>query len=777
MKIRRKIFIPMVALSIVSCAAVLLSSIMLYNRELNIAMHEKVDVSVNVLENEIARLNANAEEEFISQFFAYNIKDLTGCEVTILLNDKIVSTTVKNIYDEYPIGSTTENYLNYYSRNFITKYITLSGADGELVGMIFVGYDTTDDISKMILFIVSGILITLTVLAVCLIIARFVSVTIEKQMEAMMNKIREADEYVQLLLDATPLSCVLFDKNKKSVKCNAETLKLFEVESIDEFTEKFANMAPEFQPSGERSSEGIHTRLTQAFNERYSRFEWVHKLQSGELLPCEITLVRVRHNDEYLVASFVRDLRKYKAHLAALHEARNAAETANHSKSVFLANMSHEIRTPMNSIIGFSELAQDTDISEKTRRYFASIKESAEWLLDIINDILDISKIESGKIVLEKIPFRLTDIFSNCHAAITPKATEKGISLYCYAEHLEKKLIGDPVRLRQVLVNLLINAVKFTNNGTVKLFASIKEQSEDSVTIAFEVKDSGIGMNSDQIKKIFSPFIQADESVTRRFGGTGLGIPIASNIIQLMGGTLSVESMVGTGTSFNFELTFTSIEDSTAATAKKITFDKLDKPNFSGEVLVCEDNFLNQQVINDHLLRVGLQAVIAENGMEGVMLAYKRHKAGEKPFDLIFMDIHMPVMDGLDAAATIIKRGIETPIIALTANIMPADLKLYKANGMCDTIGKPFTSQELWNCLLKYLPLKTDGEIVDAKKILEIYNRLEPMLLEKDTESLMLLSELRKIKGTGELITQIRDFNFSQAIKTLQELKNNTDSI
>ncbi|MCL2761877.1 MAG: ATP-binding protein [Treponema sp.] len=520
----------------------------------------------------------------------------------------------------------------------------------------------------------------------------------------------ETDEYTHLLFDAMPMSCTLWDKNLKIINCNKAALNLFGVKDKEEFNERFADLSPEFQPNGENSIELAFTTIRETFEHKYFCVEWMHQLLNGEPLPCEVTLVRLKHKGEYLVAGYTRDLRKHKAYLDEINKAhenlrlaRDAAEAANQAKSIFMANMSHEIRTPMNSIIGFSELAQDDDISPKTKKYLSNISESAEWLLQIINDILDISKIEAGKMELERIPFDLHDIFAHCQLEIMPKTMEKGIILYCYAEpSIGKKMLGDPLRLRQTLLNLLSNAVKFTNIGAVKLLASVKKTDSGSVTIHFEVKDSGIGMSPDQIEKIFEPFIQADDSITRRYGGTGLGLTITRNIISMMGGTLQVESAFGVGSKFSFELTFDIIDDDSDIPSPKTSFKDMEQPRFKGEVLVCDDNSMNQQVICEHLEKVGLQTVIAENGKVGVDIVAGRMQNGEKPFDLIFMDIHMPVMDGLEAASKITELGLKTPIVAVTANIMANDLELYRVSGIADFIGKPFTSQELWKCLVTY---------------------------------------------------------------------------
>jgi len=390
-----------------------------------------------------------------------------------------------------------------------------------------------------------------------------------------------------------------------------------------------------------------------------------------------------------------------------IKKAADKADAANRSKSEFLANMSHEIRTPMNSIIGFSELALDDNIPYKTKDYLSKILDNSEWLLQILNDVLDISKIESGKMELESIPFDLGEIFAACRIIILPKALEKGLKLYFYAEpSVGKRLYGDPMRLRQVIVNLLSNAIKFTNSGMVKVHSKIGKVENDTVTILFEVKDSGIGITAAQLERIFDPFSQAESGTTRKYGGSGLGLAITKNIVETMGGRLYVESTPGVGSKFSFELPFKaiSIDDDNYVSERKI-FKEMKKPVFNGEVLVCEDNSMNQQVISEHLARVGLKSVLASNGKVCVDMVKSRmdNPEGEKQFDLILMDIHMPVMDGLEAAAKIGKLGVKIPIVAMTANIMSNDREIYSELGMNDIVSKPFTTQELWKCLMKYL--------------------------------------------------------------------------
>ena len=412
-------------------------------------------------------------------------------------------------------------------------------------------------------------------------------------------------------------------------------------------------------------------------------------------------------NGDVLCFVLIKDLDQFlREQEKSLQRAAAAAEEATRMKSEFLANMSHEIRTPMNGVIGFAELALDDDfIPDKTRDFLNKIRVSAMGLLDIIDDILDISKIEAGRMELERTSFSLHEVFKQCETISGVKADEKGVMLYFYAEpHIGKKLLGDPTKLRQVLLNLLSNSIKFTNKGMVKLTAVVEEYRPGGVTIYFEVKDSGIGMTPEQIGKIFEPFAQADTSTTRKYGGTGLGLAISKRLIELMGGRLAVESAYGLGSKFSFTLTFASTDEPETADDQDAApvLAETGRPTFAGEVLVCEDNLINQQVIEEHLNRVGLKVTLAANGKQGVEAAERRLRSGH-PFDLIFMDIHMPVMDGLEATQKMLRLGLKTPIIALTANAMATDKERYLTYGMCDYVAKPFNAQELWACLMRYL--------------------------------------------------------------------------
>jgi len=463
--------------------------------------------------------------------------------------------------------------------------------------------------------------------------------------------------------------------------------------------------------------------------EAYPYFDYDGMLdeESGRYIGGRAAVIRWVDN-AYVFFNAIRDETVRVENQEKLLQATTAAEAASVAKTTFLANMSHEIRTPMNSIIGFSELALENVVNPVAKEYLTLIKDNAGLLLQIINDILDISKVESGNMEFETIPFDLRELLKSCKTVILPKAIEKNVDLHFYAESsFSKILLGDPTKLRQVLLNLLSNAVKFTASGCVKLSVHVVKESYNDVTLRFVVKDTGIGMTQEQITKVFEPFMQADASTTRKYGGTGLGMAIAKSILDLMDSRLDIDSEPGVGTSIGFELTMETTKKTAGMIEKGNHAEELDKPIFKGDVLVCEDNQMNQRVIIDHLWRVGLRAEVAENGQEGVDKIQARISKGVKPFDLILMDIHMPVMDGMEATKKIIQMGTGTPIVAMTANIMTDDRDLYIEAGMVDYVGKPFTSQELWRCLLRQLvPVSytTTAEKNDKAADIEIQKKL-----------------------------------------------------
>ena len=486
-----------------------------------------------------------------------------------------------------------------------------------------------------------------------------------------------------------------------------------------------------------------------------------------------ILLIRSRRAGRKLkifIEKQTQELEQKTVLLTEYMEKEESILAASRSRPLFIANLSHKLLTPINSIIGFAELALNDNLSLKTREYIKKLLGNAEGIFQIINDILDISKIEASRLELEKIPFDLHELFASCRMIVLPKADSKGIRLHFYAEPLMGiKLLGDPARLRQVFMNLLSNAIKFTDAGIIKICAAINRRSDKDVTIHFTVKDSGIGMSAEQIADVFEPFAQAETEITRKQGGAGLGLPLTKSIIALMGGKLLVESADGIGSKFSFDLTFNTIEannyDRFAKKTQQEDIDDIQKPYLKGEILLCEDNEMNQQIFCDHAANVGLNVVVAENGKKGYELVKSRKENGKKQFDMIFMDIHMPEMDGIEASAKILELNTGIPIVAMTANAMINDSEIYHASGMFECIGKPFESQELWRCLVKYLEPENHGETENAGNFLN-----EDIEFKKSLQVMFLDYNQHKME---EISAALNDNNIVSAHRLAHSLKTN----
>lgn len=359
-------------------------------------------------------------------------------------------------------------------------------------------------------------------------------------------------------------------------------------------------------------------------------------------------------------------------------------------KQQFLANMSHEIRTPLNAVVGMTNLLLDKGPREDQLRYLNAMRQASKNLLNIINDILDISKIEAGKIVLEEIDFDLTETVDSVYQTLHLRAEEKKLNLvYTFSDDVPKWIKGDPTRLTQILINLTGNAIKFTpEGGTIKIIIS-KESGTDPVWLKFEVEDTGIGISADQIHKIFESFSQENSETTRKFGGTGLGLSISKQLVELQGGTLQVKSTKGVGTTFWFLLPY-------PVGTPVVKKDKEESQTLLRPltVLLSEDQPMNQMVAIDTLegMFEGITIDVANNGQEAL------DKSAEKKYDLIFMDVHMPVMDGYTATKMIRSSGnlnSGTPILALTANAVKEEIDKCIESGMNMHLAKPFEPEKL----------------------------------------------------------------------------------
>ena len=374
----------------------------------------------------------------------------------------------------------------------------------------------------------------------------------------------------------------------------------------------------------------------------------------------------------------------------SLRVERFAAEAASRAKAEFLANMSHEIRTPLNGVVGTTELLAKTDLGKEQRDLVQIIRSSADTLLVIINDILDFSRIEAGKLTIERTPFDLEAVVEEVVQMLAAQAEEKRLGFGArYAANAPRRLVGDSVRVRQVLLNLASNAIKFTSEGRVAIAIGCDERGETEARIRLEVEDTGIGIEPDAVERIFEKFTQADASTHRRFGGTGLGLAITKQLVELMGGSVEVESYVGEGSTFRVHLPLPLDKAESAKAASGGTGADEEKPaRFTARVLLAEDNLVNQKVAVRMLEKLGCRVDVAANGREAVEMHARAS------YDLVIMDCQMPEMDGFEATAEIRRRKgdwTRVPIIAMTANALQGDRERCLAAGMDDYVSKPTT--------------------------------------------------------------------------------------
>ena len=495
-----------------------------------------------------------------------------------------------------------------------------------------------------------------------------------------------------------------------------------------------------------------------------NRYEYKVKTKSGDSKWWLVSTAPLHNTDGSLrgAISIHLDITKQKKLEKDLREAMQNAERSSQAKEAFLANMSHEIRTPINAIMGMGKLLSKSNLNKQQLFYLSSIRTASENLLVVINDILDISKIEAGKINIEYIPFDLEQLSRHAIAMLSPKAEEKGLEIVCEIDpNISHSLIGDPYRINQVFINMLSNAIKFTENGYIKFCATLEKAEEKAQQVLITIEDTGVGISEDFLAEIFDKFTQEDETVVRKFGGTGLGMSITKQLMELMDGTIQIESEKNLGTiiklSFNLKIGTQKILEKKRAV-------KTDTSNIGNKkILLVEDNELNRLLAYTILTQYGAIVTSADNGLAAIEMVKS------ETFDIILMDVQMPKMDGVRATQIIRKNhDSNIPIIALTANALKGKREEYISAGMNDYIAKPYNEEKMIAVIANWLHKTEKGtpppESFKEEPVVETKSDKDGPLY--DIKKLML-----KCGNNSEFVIQMLSIFITDVPQTMLKIK------